>query len=339
MSITVTPHQQTSIAGASPLSLGKFAGDVSLAALKSVRRISKLRVTSYFVLIFTLLLLANASSAQSLFDGSMALTHPDNGYSMPYRLWLPPGIDEPGRSFPLVMWLHGGQGLENEDFLQGLIDATQSPEFASVLVAPQAKRDFWAPCREIGTRNVTCDSNTTRDMSAALQLVDELESQYPIDSSKRLVAGHSFGGVGIFDLFAKHPEVFSAAIPVSSGYMNGGVFGPLEDTRIWAFHGHEDTLLSPFYSRIAIETISQSGNSPIYLEPNGGHGGGFGDDQFLYDIFNDADNELYPWLFDGVEPPLGRMVLRSVGWQCHNRCEQRTGKFDLIIRTGHRWPR
>ena len=139
--------------------------------------------------------LACVASALVVGD-SMPLVFDDgNGNTLLYRLFLPPGHDEPGAKFPLVLYMHGsGQtGTDNISQLltvDGLINATQSDRFASFLLAPQVQpgQGGWG--------------SLTRGMT--LQVMQQIEQQYGVDTTRRYVTGLSSGGFGTWDFVADY---------------------------------------------------------------------------------------------------------------------------------------
>ena len=85
----------------------------------------------------------SGAQARDPIQGSEALTYSDGASSINYRLYRPAGWDAPDADFPVVLFLHGAgeRGSNNTSqvtsHIQGLIDATESGEFAAYLIAPQ----------------------------------------------------------------------------------------------------------------------------------------------------------------------------------------------------------
>jgi hypothetical protein len=86
--------------------------------------------------------------AQDPVDGLVARTYVDShGARMPYRLFIPRAYD-PGRSYPLIVFLHGGAG-NGVDNLQQIIEGNTNGshvcisdnvqrEYPAFVLAPQA---------------------------------------------------------------------------------------------------------------------------------------------------------------------------------------------------------
>ena len=230
--------------------------------------------------------LACVASALVVGD-SMPLVFDDgNGNTLLYRLFLPPGHDDPGTKFPLVLYMHGSGQTGSDNISQlltvdGLINATQSDRFASFFLAPQVQpgQGGW------GT--------LTRGMT--LQVMQQIEQQYAVDTTRRYVTGLSSGGFGTWEFVADYPNMFEAAVPMSSWGDTIKASQYLE-TRLWAFHGRNDNLLAR-YDREMISAIQNVGGSPLYTETNGRH-------DIWGPIYDDPNFDLYSWMFEGVQPPL-----------------------------------
>ena len=67
--------------------------------------------------LLTLLMLPAHLQAQTWRDSLDLMYDDGQGNTMPYRLFLPPGYDQPGAEFPLVVYLHRSYhiGTDNRD--------------------------------------------------------------------------------------------------------------------------------------------------------------------------------------------------------------------------------
>ena len=192
-------------------------------------------------------------------SNSLALVYDDGaGNTLPYRLFLPPGHDEPGVEFPLVLFLHGAGEIGTDNLAQvsahidGLINVTRGESHPAFLLAPQVQPGqgswsaLWSP------------TELAPAMELTLELIDQIEGLYPIDTSRRFVTGLSMGGFGTWDVVAKRPEMFAAAAPMSGGGDPNQAVN-LRDIPIWNFHGSGDRTVEPDRSREMIAAIEQAG--------------------------------------------------------------------------------
>lgn len=231
------------------------------------------------------------ASAQIL-NGSLPFTYDDgNGNTLLYRLYFPPGHDEPGAEFPLVLFMHGSGQIGSDNISQmltvdGLVTATQSDRYASFLLAPQAQpgQGGWGPL----TRQLT------------LQVMQQIEQQYPIDATRRYVTGLSMGGFGTWQFAADHPGFFEAAAPMSA-WGNPADAAKYLDTRVWSFNGSNDDVTPPALNRATVQAVRAAGQPAIYTETSGAHA-------IWGPIYDDPDGDLYNWMFEGVAPPLGKLI-------------------------------
>jgi predicted peptidase len=209
------------------------------------------------------------------------------GERMPYRLFTP-GRLEPGRRYPLVVFLHGagGSGRDNVKQLQGAnvfgglvwtLPANQSRHPAFVL-APQSDVN-WA-CTLYDPKN---PPKTLADMRfcapealgigarLAFEIINALVLAQPIDPDRIYVTGHSMGGAGAWHMIAHRPRFFAAAVPVC-GHPLPATAAAVKDVPIWNFHGEADEVEPVATSRVMIDAIRRAGGTPRHTEYAGvGH--------------------------------------------------------------------
>lgn len=216
------------------------------------------------------------------------------GETMPYRLFVPQPYDKQ-RKYPLVLWLHGGAGRGNDNIKQisggntiGAHVWTQ-PENQSrhscFVVAPQCPDDEeWATLDTV---------KPTSQMQLVLEILQDLQRTFSIDSQRLYVAGQSLGGYGTWSVISHHPDMFAAAIPIC-GRGNESEASKLTRMPIWAFHGEADEAVSVEYSRRMIAAIRAAGGTPKFTEYKGaGH--------VIWErVFREP--ELLPWVFDQARP-------------------------------------
>ena len=173
--------------------------------------------------------------------------------SLKYRCYLPEVTD----GAPLVLFLHGGgeRGTDNDRQLDNaillpFIEDEDSPFYSAVVVAPQcpAKEngDGWGDMREHGYdiyANYSVDEvPESAECRALVGLINEMVTRYSLDTSRVYVIGVSQGAVAVWDLLARHGELFAAAVPIAGG----GDVSKAEiyaDIPIYAFHGAMDFIV------------------------------------------------------------------------------------------------
>jgi predicted peptidase len=100
---------------------------------------------------------------------------------------------------------------------------------------------------------------------AVVELLTELKNEFPIDESRVYLTGQSLGGWGTWDLIAKRPGLFAAAIPVCGGGDPSAIAG-LQDVSIWAFHGGRDSQIPVERSREMVAALRELGVTVRYTE-------------------------------------------------------------------------
>ncbi len=130
-------------------------------------------------------------------------------------------------------------------------------------------------------------------MTLTLQLVQSLRQESPIDGRRLYVMGLSMGGFGTWDVIARYPQMFAAAVPICGGG-DPETAPRIAAVPIWAFHGTKDHTVPVKSTRIMIEALRQARGQPRYTEyPNCDHNSW---DSAV------AEPELLPWLFSQRQP-------------------------------------
>jgi predicted peptidase len=196
---------------------------------------------------------------------------------MPYRLFRP----STAGSLPLVVYLHGsgGQGTDNQRQM-GLGNVFGSrvwalPEnqqiFPCYVVAPQTDRGWirYGPPAP-GDSVARVIPGLGEGARLALEVIDALVHEFPIDRRRILITGQSMGGAGVWHMIAERPGLFAAAA-ICCG-------SPSEDsmksvrTPLWNFHGDADQTVPIAVSRDRIAALRKAGSHPLYTEYAGvGH--------------------------------------------------------------------
>lgn len=221
----------------------------------------------------------NLSNAQVSEDKDLfALREHKNkkGESLVYRLFTPEGYDKKKR-YPLTLWLHGSGGdkkiydlhpptapVERRTGLWRLLaqpeNQTKHQTFALVPRCPPEER--WDALKS---------DEPSATMRLVLEVLDVLQDEFSVDGKRLSVIGSSLGGFGAWDVIAKRPKMFAAAIPICGGG-DPTKARLIAKTPVWAFHGDQDEAVSVEKSREMIAAIKKVGGSPKYTEYKGiGH--------------------------------------------------------------------
>jgi predicted peptidase len=215
------------------------------------------------------------------------------GKVLRYRLLKPEDYD-PKQSYPLVVFLHGAgeRGEDNDKQLVHGVAEFAKPEnrkkYPCFLIAPQCPANVkWVDC-DWGADAHKQPAEPTEPLRQTLELIPALQKEFSIDAKRIYATGLSMGGYGTWDIIARKPELFAAAVPICGGG-DEATAKQIAKIPVWAFHGAKDTAVKVSRSRNMIEAIKKAGGEPKYTEyPNEGH--------FSWGpAYRDAD--MFKWLF------------------------------------------
>lgn len=207
-------------------------------------------------------------------------------------LFLEPETVEPGKKYPLILFLHGAgeRGNDPEALKKHLLPTIASDEyqkkFPCFVIAPQCRSENrWSARR--GENSANEDMGPMMEM--ALQCVDEVVKEFPVDENRLYLTGLSMGGYGSWDLAARQPNRWAAVVPICGG---GDVANAekLKNVPIWAVHGDADPAVPVEKSREMVKAIKEAGGDPKYTEY-----AGVGHDSWTQ-AYADP-NGVIPWMF------------------------------------------
>ena len=226
------------------------------------------------------------------------------GDTLLYRLLLPENYN-PGKMYPMVLFLHGSgeRGNDNEaQLIHGaeffLRDSVRK-NFPAFIVFPQcASQDSWANTSSkndsSGKRIIQFKTTgkATKSMWLVERLVKNIINLYPVTRKQLYVGGLSMGGMGTFDIVRRNPKLFIAAFPICGG-ADSSIAHKIKNVHWWIFHGAKDQTVNPMYSEIMVNALQQEKASVLFtLYPEAGHNSW--DNTF-------AEPGLLPWLFSNIK--------------------------------------
>lgn len=220
------------------------------------------------------------------------------GDTLLYRILLPNDY-ESGKNYPMLLFLHGAGERGDDNTLQ-LIHGSKMfageevrNQFPAIVVFPQCpKSDYWAQITRNEARTdwqFPFSEQPGRALGLVIQLIDHLQATEKVDERRMYVAGLSMGGMGTFELLARRPGLFAAAVPICGG--GNPLLAPLYagTTAMWVFHGDADAVVPVALSRKMVEAFKRAGGKVRYTEYPGVN----------HDSWTPAfaEPELLPWLF------------------------------------------
>lgn len=198
--------------------------------------------------------------------------------SLGYWLYLPKDYGKDEREWPVMLFLHGaGERGENLQAVKvhgppKLVEQQRS-DFPFILISPQCPKDHWWP------------GDVQQHLLA--ELVDHVISRFKTDRRRVVVTGLSMGGFGSWEMTARYPEVFAAAVPIC-GRGDPQAGSRLKSTPFWVFHGAKDVGVPLKFSQTMVDAVTKAGGqAQLTVYPEAGH------DSWTETYNNDA---VYEWL-------------------------------------------
>ena len=225
-----------------------------------------------------------------------------SGSVIPYRLLSPDGVEQ-GKRYPLVLFLHGAgeRGSDNgKQLVHAAVDFAspermrQFPAFVAFPQCPEEQRWVESPW-DLPSGRGEFDKNPSKPMKAALELVDSLIKNHPVDPARVYVTGLSMGGQGAWYAAAAKPRRFAAMLEVCGGG-DPTWAADYQGMPIWALHGQNDSVVPISRAREMVVALTKGGHAPElrYTEyPGVGHNS-------WAQTFKRAD--VFEWLFAQRKP-------------------------------------
>lgn len=206
-----------------------------------------------------------------VFNRRSSLFEKANFEGLPYRVYTPKLFE--GEKVPLVLFLHGAgeRGEDNESQLKRAIRKVvkrngKSPFMRAVVLAPQCPTDgYWT---NVDHRLGVYEQAKTPE-TAVLHQVVELIKRYcreeRIDRERVYVVGMSMGGYATWDLIARYPELFAAAVAICGG-------GPidkadvLKEIPVYVFHGKKDRIVPYRASAETVDAVRAIGGTSVLFK-------------------------------------------------------------------------
>lgn len=207
-----------------------------------------------------------------------------SGGSLQYRILYPHNFT-PDKTYPLLLFLHGSGERGGDNLAQLTHGASLFTQkdirqgYPAIVIFPQAPaEDDWA--------NVEVDASfkpykltfsevsvpVTASMQGVLALMDELSAKPFVDRQRIYVGGLSMGAMGTYEILARRPQMFAAAIAICGGGNPENAGHYRQGLPLWAFHGEEDQVVAPSLSVQMVEAINQhGGNAKLTLYSETGH--------------------------------------------------------------------
>lgn len=195
-----------------------------------------------------------------------------------YLLYLPKEYNAAKKSYPLVIYLHGGsqRGHDlNKLKTYGLPQLVEKgKDFEFIIASPQ------------------CPDGVT-DWSSENwfdSLFVDLNTKYRIDPDRVYLTGISMGGGGTFEIAKKYPDKFAALVPLCAWNSAITNICAIRQIPTWTFHGKLDEIVPIAETEEKVKKLRDcKGNTTFTVLENDGHG-----IQWLYEKNDTYD--IYEWM-------------------------------------------
>ena len=210
-----------------------------------------------------------------------------------YNFWVytPEDYEPGGHPLPLVIFLHGrslcGTDL-NKVKRYGVLNAIERGKIVPAFVlAPQNPGGSWNPQK-------------------LYALLEWMEANYPIDSTRVYVLGMSLGGYGTMDFAGTYPDKIAAAMALCGGTtLRDSQKDGLGRLPLWIMHGTADRAVPVSCSKTVVEYLQKNKEDSLlryWWLPGASHG-------ILARLF--YLQKTYDWLFTHSLGDNPRIVDRS----------------------------
>lgn len=223
---------------------------------------------------------------------------PEGSPALKFRRVVPAKI-EPGKLYPLVVFLHGSgeRGDDNEKQLihgvRPLLQVAESIGEPCYLIAPQCPADQWWVPIDRDTMHPLDAGGPNPMLDSLLGLVRKNLRERPIDPKRVYVTGLSMGGYGTWELLTRSPGMWACGVPVCGGG-DPKLAGRFKNVPVWAFHGESDPAVPATTTRDMIKALRNVGGNPkVTIYPGVGH------DSWTRTYSQQA---VIRWMFDQKRP-------------------------------------
>jgi predicted peptidase len=176
-----------------------------------------------------------------------------------YLLYLPADYGKAKKNWPLIMFLHGagerGNNLEVVKKHGPPKMIAQGKQFDFIIVSPQCPNDLWWP----------------EQTDVLINLLDEIEKNYRVDTDRVYLTGLSMGGFGTWTLAERYPQRLAAIAPICGGSERYAA-NRLKSVPVWAFHGANDKVVPVEKSQEMVNAVKAAGgDAKLTIYPEAEH--------------------------------------------------------------------
>lgn len=204
------------------------------------------------------------------------ITSRERGKLVNFAYWIPETYD-PAKKYPMFVFFHGAgekgtehmylQSLKHSNMIERILSDPELKE-NFIILAPQCP-EFYKWVNTSPWRYGSYDFENTPQAETQKEAADkiiEFTQKYSVDMDRIYVTGLSMGGYCTWDILARYPDLFAAAIPVCGGMDEKNV-DIYKNIPLWIIHGADDRAVSCRGSRrIYAKLILEGAEDVHYTE-------------------------------------------------------------------------
>lgn len=194
-----------------------------------------------------------------------------NGVRVPYRL-LPPAQVREGERYPLVVVLHGGYGIGNDNASQlGAFERSWAYDdirarYPAYVLVPQART---RTSRNVPTSKGAVVAETGPALADMLSLAEHIRDTQPIDPQRIYVIGYAMGGSAALQAVLAKPKLIAGVVSVAGVPPAPKFATAAAGVPAMLVQGDADTE-SPYASAVAwAQALARNGATPELLTYTG----------------------------------------------------------------------
>ncbi|NLB15915.1 MAG: prolyl oligopeptidase family serine peptidase [Clostridiales bacterium] len=214
-------------------------------------------------------------------------------FEIKYRAYIPDDYKE--KKYPVVLYLHTAGEIGNDNIRQLedglpllLFKYDYIDQYPAIYLFPQSPRGSkWVDVEWKSGIYSTEEIKESPSLKSAIGLVEYYAEEYNGDKNRIYVTGISMGGYGTWDLLARHPGVFAAAVPICGG-ADPEMAANISTTPVRAYHGDADDIVPPSGDIAVNKALKEiNADAELTIIPGANH----------YGFWLDAYIESIDWMF------------------------------------------
>ena len=196
------------------------------------------------------------------------------GDTLLYR-YLAPENPKQGKKYPLVIFLHGSGERGNDNQAQlfhgggQFLNPVNREKHPAHVVFPQCPAGvpgaYMPGLQTLVPADMPLNPTIAPIIVTLMELIDSYIARPDVDADRVYIMGLSMGGIATFDIVARFPEKFAAAIPIC-GSVNPKRIVNTKGVAWRIFHGDADAAVPVEGSREAYKALRDAGMAVEYIE-------------------------------------------------------------------------